>query len=164
PHVRAGAPPLRRGRRQSHRARGLAHGAHGGRAQPRRHRLPVRHPLRGLGARSSAARPHPMTASFHVALAPLSLAESSPPDPLSAMRRGGTTDGSRSPLSRRERGSGGEAPLGSRTTIKEQDKMNRAFLILLLPLAVAACTRGRAEAPRAADSPVPVRVAPVSIE
>jgi RND family efflux transporter MFP subunit len=43
--------------------------------------------------------------------------------------------------------------------------MNRTFLILLLPAALATCTRGRAEAPTPpADTPVAVRVVPVSIE
>ena len=42
--------------------------------------------------------------------------------------------------------------------------MSRVALTLLLSLVVVACSRGRADSPPPADTPVPVRVAPVSIE
>src|SRR3989441_8049961 len=68
---------------------------------------------------------------------------SSPPVPLSAVRRGGTTGQVRGPKGARD--------------------MNRTFLTLLTPLVLAACGRGRAATPPAGDA-VAVRVAPVSVD
>lgn len=60
-HLRAGAAPLRRRRRQPHRVRGRAHRPDVGRGEPPAHRLPLRHSLGRPRARRRAPRPRLLT-------------------------------------------------------------------------------------------------------